>query len=109
MGVWSHQEAKAHIILTAFSSSRLTRLTLSSYRCWKEPPLGDNVEAKVIVKSYEGWDNFCLSYGLKPWDPEENEEAERILMQLASAHRQDKEGTKQEGEDKQSGDKTSEK
>lgn len=45
---------------------------------------------KDIVKSYGGWTGFCHSYGYKPYDLEENEEAAQLLRQLAQEEEQSK-------------------
>ncbi|KAL1413758.1 hypothetical protein Q8F55_001540 [Vanrija albida] len=38
---------------------------------------------RAIVKSYGGWTAFCTAYGLKPWNSDENDEARRIVQQMA--------------------------
>ncbi|WWC96156.1 hypothetical protein V866_003023 [Kwoniella sp. B9012] len=38
---------------------------------------------RAIVKSYGGWTNFCVSYGLKPWEMDQNDEALAIVSALA--------------------------
>lgn len=43
---------------------------------------------KDIVKSFGGWTHFCNSYGLKPQNPDENDEAISILRGLAAADEQ---------------------
>jgi hypothetical protein len=35
---------------------------------------------RAIVKSYGGWTQFMHSFGLKPWDMDDMEEAKRILV-----------------------------
>lgn len=42
-----------------------------------EPPLSP--AERDIVKSYGGWTQFCASFGLKPWNDEDAEEAMQIL------------------------------
>ncbi|KAJ5915857.1 hypothetical protein N7454_010998 [Penicillium verhagenii] len=46
-----------------------------------QPPLTE--AERAIVKSYGGWTQFMLSYGLKPHDLEDIEEAKAILEGLA--------------------------
>ncbi|PLB43310.1 hypothetical protein P170DRAFT_481257 [Aspergillus steynii IBT 23096] len=52
-------------------------------------PLSDSLQPpltpaeRAIVKSYGGWTMFLLSYGLKPWNEDENEEGKRIVEALA--------------------------
>lgn len=36
-----------------------------------------------MVKSYGDWTNFCLAFGLKPYNPDENEEALQIVRTMA--------------------------
>ncbi|KAJ5632313.1 hypothetical protein N7490_008652 [Penicillium lividum] len=36
------------------------------------------------VKSYGGWTQFLLCFGLKPWDQEDAEYAKRILEAFAA-------------------------
>jgi len=42
-----------------------------------EPPLSP--AERVIVKSYGGWTNFMISFGLKPWEEDDADEGKRIL------------------------------
>ena len=42
-----------------------------------EPPL--TPAERDIVKSYGGWTNFCISFGLKPWEVDDADEGKRIL------------------------------
>ncbi|TXT15528.1 hypothetical protein VHUM_00031 [Vanrija humicola] len=44
------------------------------------PPLSE-VE-RDIVKSHGGWTAFCASYGLEPWNPDENKEAKSLIHLL---------------------------
>jgi hypothetical protein len=53
--------------------------------------MANNAEAKAIIKSYGGWANFCLSYGYKPYNYDENEEAKDLLFQLAAENKAQKE------------------
>jgi hypothetical protein len=42
-----------------------------------EPPLSP--AERAIVKSYGGWTQFMMSFGLKPWESDDAEEGKRIL------------------------------
>ncbi|WOO76469.1 uncharacterized protein LOC62_01G000090 [Vanrija pseudolonga] len=42
-----------------------------------------SAEERAIVKSYGGWTAFCIAFGLKPWNSDENDEAKAIVQQLA--------------------------
>ena len=46
-----------------------------------------NPAEREIVKSFGGWTAFCHTYGLKPWNSEENDEAISILKGLAANDR----------------------
>ncbi|OQD67230.1 hypothetical protein PENDEC_c041G04586 [Penicillium decumbens] len=39
---------------------------------------------RAIIKSYGGWTNFMLSFGLKPYNDDDLEEAKTILAAFAS-------------------------
>ena len=45
------------------------------------PPMSK--DARVVVQSYGSWTSFCHSYGLKPSETEQNEEARQIAESLA--------------------------
>lgn len=47
-----------------------------------EPPLTPGERA--IVKSYGGWTHFMMCFALKPWEPEDVEEAMTILRAFAA-------------------------
>ncbi|BDD63673.1 hypothetical protein MPDQ_000591 [Monascus purpureus] len=42
-----------------------------------QPPL--TPAERAIVKSYGGWTMFMASFGLKPWNDDDVQEAKRIL------------------------------
>ena len=42
---------------------------------------------REIVKSYGGWTAFMQSYGLKPWDSADADEALQIVRQMAKNDR----------------------
>ncbi|CAK7224830.1 hypothetical protein SCUCBS95973_005653 [Sporothrix curviconia] len=46
------------------------------------PPL--TPEERQIVKSYGGWTQFMISYGLKPYELEDIDEAKQIVSAMAS-------------------------
>ena len=46
-----------------------------------EPPLSKG--ARVVVKSYGNWTNFCQSYGYKPWEDEDKEDARQLAESFA--------------------------
>ena len=46
-------------------------------------PVTNNQTERDIIRSFDGWSNFCYSYGLKPTDLDEDEEAKAILRRLA--------------------------
>jgi hypothetical protein len=48
-----------------------------------EPPLSP--AERATVKSYGGWTQFMLSFGLKPWKSEDAEEGKRILEGFTAA------------------------
>ncbi|PWY90860.1 hypothetical protein BO70DRAFT_425794 [Aspergillus heteromorphus CBS 117.55] len=52
---------------------------MSSMDCL-QPPL--TPPQREIVKSYGGWTQFMLAFGLKPWEREDEEEGLRILVAL---------------------------
>ncbi|CAM1510826.1 Fc.00g083390.m01.CDS01 [Cosmosporella sp. VM-42] len=41
---------------------------------------------REICRSYGGWTNFMLSYGLKPWNADDNPEGKAIIAGLAAEH-----------------------
>ncbi|KAB8247642.1 hypothetical protein BDV35DRAFT_350355 [Aspergillus flavus] len=49
-----------------------------------QPPLLP--QERSIVKSYGGWTNFLLSYGLKPWNDEYAEGGLMILKGLVECY-----------------------
>jgi hypothetical protein len=52
--------------------------------------------AKDYIKAYGGWTGFMHSYGLKPWDHDDIEEAEMIVRSFAKADAEEKAQAKQE-------------
>ncbi|CAK7263802.1 hypothetical protein SEPCBS119000_000675 [Sporothrix epigloea] len=46
-----------------------------------QPPL--TADEKKIVKAYGGWTNTMISFGLKPFYPEDVEEAKMIVSAFA--------------------------
>lgn len=42
-----------------------------------EPPL--TPAEREIVKSYGGWTQFMICFGLKPWDLDDTDQGKRIL------------------------------
>ncbi|KAL4949430.1 hypothetical protein BDW69DRAFT_174476 [Aspergillus filifer] len=46
-----------------------------------QPPL--TPAEREIVRSYGGWTNFLVSYGLKPWDEADASEGLAILRGIA--------------------------
>ncbi|OJJ50772.1 hypothetical protein ASPZODRAFT_126709 [Penicilliopsis zonata CBS 506.65] len=54
-----------------------------------QPPL--TPAERAIVKTYGGWTSFMSSYGLKPWDFDDIDEAKQILTTLAQMDDQDDE------------------
>ncbi|KAJ5928211.1 hypothetical protein N7466_007167 [Penicillium verhagenii] len=48
-----------------------------------QPPLTE--AERTVVKSYGGWTQFMLAFGLKPTDPVDAEEAKALLKGLADA------------------------
>ncbi|WVW84731.1 hypothetical protein I302_106766 [Kwoniella bestiolae CBS 10118] len=57
-----------------------------------QPPL--KPAEREIVKSYGGWTNFTASYGLKPWEMDQNDEAHTIVKTLAKMDRENEKGSK---------------
>ncbi|GAA6014300.1 hypothetical protein JCM10207_005413 [Rhodosporidiobolus poonsookiae] len=53
-----------------------------------QPPLSP--AERSIVKSYGDWTTFCHAFGLKPYDMDDNAEAEAIVKAMA----RDEEGAK---------------
>uniref|UniRef100_A0A093V2F4 Uncharacterized protein n=1 Tax=Talaromyces marneffei PM1 TaxID=1077442 RepID=A0A093V2F4_TALMA len=47
-----------------------------------QPPLSP--AERDVVKSYGGWTRFCASFGLKPWNDEDAEEAMQILRSFTT-------------------------
>lgn len=47
-----------------------------------QPPLAP--AEREVVKSFGGWTQFCATYGLKPWDDDDNQEAYRIVQMMAA-------------------------
>lgn len=47
-----------------------------------EPPL--TPAERAIVQSYGGWTQFMHSFGLKPWDFDDIDEAKQIVASLAA-------------------------
>lgn len=47
-----------------------------------EPPLSP--AERAIVKSYGGWTQFMISFGLKPWEFDDIDEGKRILEAFVS-------------------------
>jgi hypothetical protein len=39
---------------------------------------------REIVKGYDGWTNFCLSYGLKPFKDDDAKEGKQILEAMVA-------------------------
>ncbi|CEO58338.1 hypothetical protein PMG11_03068 [Penicillium brasilianum] len=54
-----------------------------------QPPLSP--AERQIVKSYGGWTQFLLSFGLKPWKDDDEEEGMRILRAFAADNGEDSE------------------
>lgn len=64
------------------SSSFLSELALThAFFFILEPPLSKG--ARVVVKSYGNWTNFCQSYGYKPWEDEDKEDARQLAESFA--------------------------
>ena len=49
-----------------------------------EPPISDPY-MKATIKSYGGWTNFMLSYGLKPYEPDDVAESKAIIQGFRDA------------------------
>ncbi|KAL4937979.1 hypothetical protein BDV06DRAFT_201937 [Aspergillus oleicola] len=58
-----------------------------------QPPLTPSERA--IVKSYGGWTNFMIAFGLKPWNKDDAEEGVQIARTFAAPD-QDEEGQEEE-------------
>lgn len=52
-----------------------------------------------IYDSYEGYENFMHSFGLKPWDADDVEEGQRIAESMLAEDEEDEEGAYNQNED----------
>jgi len=46
----------------------------------------------AVVRSYGGWTEFMQTFGLKPWETEDIEDAISIIKSLVAADEEDAEG-----------------
>lgn len=53
----------------------------------QQPPLTPD-ERKVLKHGWGDWTSFTQSYGLKAFDPDENDEAKRILEAMVAGEKE---------------------
>lgn len=69
----------------------------SPKRTQSPPPL--SAAERSIVRASGGWTNFCLSYGLKPFDSGDCDEALQIVRAMVRAD-EEREGQERGGKGK---------